>query len=113
VGVGRVADRPDRSLAGAHLLDVREHLLGQLARRAQRDHRELLVEQRDRAVFHLAGRIPLGVQVGDLFELERTLEGERVEDTAAQVERAARMLQLLGDRVDGAGPVEDGLDVVR
>ena len=35
------------------------------------DDREARVDQRDGAVLHLAGGVGLGVQVADLFELER------------------------------------------
>ena len=59
-----------------------------------------LVEQRDRPVLHLAGRVALGVQVRDLLELERALERERVERAAAEVEGVRGVLQLLGDGGD-------------
>ena len=41
------------------------------------DDRHGLVDQRARRVLHLAGGIALGVDVGDLLELERPFEGER------------------------------------
>ena len=41
------------------------------------DDRRVLVEQRDRAVLHLAGRVGLGRDVRDLLQLQRALERDR------------------------------------
>ena len=49
----------------------------------------LLVDERDRPVLHLAGRIALGVDVGDLLQLQRAFERDRVVDAAAEVEEVA------------------------
>ena len=46
----------------------------------------MLVDEGDGAVLHLAGGIALGVDIGDLLELERALEGDGVVDAAAQEE---------------------------
>ena len=50
------------------------------------DHRRGLVEQRDRAVLHLAGGVGVGGDVGDLLELQRALERHGQADVAADVE---------------------------
>jgi hypothetical protein len=39
-------------------------------------HRHALVDQRDRSVLHLAGRIAFSVNIGDLFQLQGAFEGE-------------------------------------
>ena len=44
-----------------------------------RDDRQVLVDQRDRAVLHLARRIALGVDVRDLLQLQRAFERDRVD----------------------------------
>ena len=49
-----------------------------------RDDRHLLVDERDRPVLHLAGRIAFGVDVGDLLQLQRAFERDRVVDAAAE-----------------------------
>ena len=56
-----------------------------------------LVEQRDRPVLHLARRVGVGRDVGDLLELERALEAHGQADVAAEVEEEAGVLPVLGD----------------
>ena len=72
------------------LLDVAEHLLEHVVARGDGHDGHVLVDERDGAVLHLAGGIALGVDVGDLLQLERALEGDGVVDAAAQVEEVAR-----------------------
>src|SRR3546814_6855233 len=71
-------------------LHVADGLFEQRARRREDDHRDRLVDQRDRAVLHLARRIAFGVDVADFLELERAFEGERIVGAAAEVEHIAR-----------------------
>ena len=54
-------------------LNVGNHLVVRRALGGHHDHREPGVDQRDRAVLHLARCVGLGVEVADLFELERAL----------------------------------------
>ena len=67
------------------------------------DDRHLLVDERDRAVLHLAGRIALGVDVGDLLQLQRPFERDRIVDAAPEVEKVAPLIEpprdLLGQRL--------------
>ena len=56
---------------------LRRGLLEQLVARRDHDHRHVLVDQRDRPVLQLARGIALGVDVGDLLELQRAFEGDR------------------------------------
>ena len=53
---------------------------------ATHDDRRGLVEQRDRAVLHLAGGVGVGGDVGDLLQLQRPLERDGQADVAADVE---------------------------
>ena len=46
------------------------------------------VDQGDRAVLHLGGRVALGVDVADLLELQRPFERDREVEVAAEVEGA-------------------------
>ena len=69
----------DRAAARLGFLDVALHFLEDVIVRGDRDHRHLLVDERDRAVLHLAGGIALGVNVGNFLQLERAFEGDRVE----------------------------------
>ena len=49
----------------------------------------ILVDEGDRPVLHLAGRVALRVDVGDLLQLQRALEGHRVVEAAAEIEEVA------------------------
>ena len=75
VALGRHRDDP--GIAGAALHDVADQLVVDPRAGRDRDERVLRVEQRDRAVLQLAGRVALGVDVADLLELQGALEGRR------------------------------------
>ena len=62
--------------------------LEQLVVGHDRDGRHLGVDQRQRAVLQLGGLVRLGVPVGDLLELLRTLAGHRVAAHPADEEQA-------------------------
>ena len=47
-------------------------------------------------MLHLAGRVALGVEIGDLLELERAFERDGVEDAPSQIERISGVGQQLG-----------------
>ena len=49
----------------------------------------LAIDQGDRPVLHLGGRIALGVDVADLLELQRPFERDGEVEVAAEVEGAA------------------------
>ena len=51
-----------------------------------RDDGHLLVDERDRAVLHLPGRIAFGVDVGDFLQLQRAFERDRIVDAAAEIQ---------------------------
>ena len=59
--------------------------------------RHRLVDERDGAVLHLARRVAFGMDVGDLFELQRAFEGDRVVDAAPEVEEVAALVEAPGD----------------
>ena len=63
---------------GAHLLDVREHLRVDVALGRDGDDGDPVLHEGDRAVLQLAGRVPLGVQVRELLQLERALQRRRI-----------------------------------
>ena len=84
------------------------HLLGyaRVTVGADENHRHVLgLDQRDRAVLHLAGRVALGVDVRDLLELERALERDGVVDPPPEEEEALRVRVVFRDR-----HFADGLD---
>ena len=102
VSLGR--QRDDRAAARLGFLDVADHLLEHVIVRRDRDDRHLLVDERDRAVLHLAGGIALGVDVRDLLQLQRAFERDRIVDAAPEVEKVAALIEalrdLLGQRLD-------------
>ena len=58
------------------------------------------LDQRDRPVLELAGGEALGVDVGELLELERSLERDRVADVAAEEEDHPVVGELARQRLD-------------
>src|SRR5918996_219582 len=86
--------------ARADLLDVREHLGVDVAFRRHGHDRHPLLDQRDRPVLQLTGRVALRVQVTDLLQLQRALERCREAGVAADEQDVARPVDLLGDPAD-------------
>ena len=66
---GGVRDHDDAAAAGHDLLDVAEGLFKEIVVRRQHDDRNVLVNEGDRPMLHLARGIALGVDVGDLLQL--------------------------------------------
>ena len=93
VGIGE-----DVQLAAprAHFLHVGLELFQQRVVRRHRDDRHLARHQGEGAVLQLAGGIGLGMDVGDLLQLERTLERNRVMQAAPEEERVLTLRELLG-----------------
>ena len=60
-----------------HLFDIGHDLGVHRVPRGNEHHRHVLVDQRDGAVLHLGRGIPLGVDVGDLLQLERAFQRHR------------------------------------
>src|SRR5579875_3547989 len=75
-------DGDHTGLARLHLLYVRHDFVIGAAPRSERQHEHAWLNERDRPVLQLAPRISLGVNVGDLLELKRPLEGRRIADAA-------------------------------
>ena len=98
--------------ARLRLLQVRHQLVVHGALRGHRDDREALVDERDGAVLHLAGRIGLGVQVADLLELERALVADGGAHAAAHEQRARRVLARARRLIDGRGIGQDALHLL-
>src|SRR3954447_23356372 len=84
-------DRDHRPAARLRLLDVADHLLEHVVVRGNRDDRHLLVDQRDRSVLHLARRVALGVDVRDLLQLQRSLEGDGIVDPPPEIQDVAAL----------------------
>src|ERR687893_2102469 len=78
------------------LLDVGERLLSRKALAEDGDDRAVLVHEGYGAVLHLASRVALGGEVGDLLQLQCALERHRVRWATPQKERAPRLLEDAG-----------------
>ena len=87
----RIAEHDHLAAARRGLLQVGRGLLEQRPRRRDGDHRHVRVDQRDRAVLHLAGGIALGVDVADLLQLQRAFQRDREAVAAAEVQHVARL----------------------
>ena len=82
-----VGEHVELAAARAHFLQVRLQLLEQRVVGRDRDHRHVAVDQRERPVLELAGGVGLGVDVGDLLQLQRAFHRDRVVDAAAEEQR--------------------------
>ncbi len=70
------------------------------------------VNQRVRPVLHLARRIPLGVNVGNLLQLQRAFERDREVDPAAQVEEVLRRGRTLSPAPPTRPPRSAGCSIL-
>ena len=66
----------------------------------QCNRKEIRIGKRDRPMLHLAAWIALGVQIRDLFELERALKSERIENIATDKEKAVSVQIVLTHAVN-------------
>ena len=106
-------DGDDGAAARLGFLHVADHLLEHVIVRRDGDDRHLLVDERDRAVLHLARRIAFGVDVGDFLQLERAFERDRVVDAAAEEQEVGAVVEPLGHLLDGRRRLDRLLDDLR
>eukprot|EP01135_Chromosphaera_perkinsii_P008173 Nk52_evm1s1172 gene=Nk52_evmTU1s1172 len=76
------------------------------------EHRLPRLDQGDGPVLELAGGETLGMDVGDLLELERALHRGGVADVAAQEQHALGVDHVLGELLDLRGAVQHLLDLL-
>ena len=81
--------------------------------RGDYDHRHLLVNEGDRAVFHLGGRVAFGVDIGDFLEFQGTFQGYRIVESAAQVQEIVRVGEGLCEVGDFRVVLENFRNLVR
>jgi hypothetical protein len=70
------------------LLYVAHHLAIEPRTVRERDNQRILLNERDRPVLEFTARVRFGVDVGDLFELERALQGDGVVYISSDEENA-------------------------
>src|SRR6202044_580451 len=87
--------------SGAYFLQVRFELLEHLVVGRDRNHRHVLVDQRQRAVLELGRRIRLGVNVGYFLELQRPLHGDGGQRAAPDEQRVVLIDEGLREGSDG------------
>src|SRR2546425_4046279 len=96
VSLGR--NNENAGVAGSHLLDVAHNFLIDVRGRCDSNQWNLGIEQGDRAVLEFACWETFGVDVGDLFELERSLQCCGIADTASNEHDAAQSRELFCQR---------------
>ena len=84
--VAFVADDDQLSVARLHFLQIRNDLVVDRRMRRDRDHRHVLVDERDRPMLHLTRRISLGMDVRDFLQLQRPFQRDRILNPAAEEE---------------------------
>ena len=95
-----VADDDDVGAPRRRLAQVGRRLVEERAGGCDDDHRHAPVDQRDGPVLHLAGGKALGMDVGELLQLERAFHGDGVAGAAPDVEHRPGLAQGLGERQD-------------
>ena len=60
------------------------------------DDGESIVDEGDGAVFHFAGGISFGVNIGEFFEFQGAFAGDGVEGVASEVEEGVSAQEFLG-----------------
>ena len=98
---------------GAHLQHVGHGLVKQLPIGPQGHHQRAVLNQADGAVFEFPGGVGLGVDVGDLLELQGALQAQGVVHIAANKEHAVVVEILRGEILDIVLVGEDGLHLPR
>src|SRR5207249_4324515 len=105
VAVGRYRDHDPAPRF--NLLDIVDHLVVDAVLDRDRDDWHVLVDQRDRTVFHLTGRVTFGVDVGELFQFERAFQGDRELDAAAEIQEVTLAMEPLGQSFVRQRPGQD------
>src|ERR1035437_7964696 len=103
IAEGRGGIRRDNE-SGAGLAQSYQHRLHLGQRRAIGDdcvYHEAWVDDRDRAVLEVRGRVGVGEDVGRLLQLERPLEGGRVVEATPEHHGALDASLLASGRLDG------------
>ncbi len=113
-------DGDDDAVARFHFLDVGDGLFiprhgGGIffVARGENDDRQILVDQGVGAVLHFAGGVPLGVNVGDLLQLQSAFEGDGVVDAAAEVKKVIAPEKLAAELLDRFVGLENRFELVR
>src|SRR5712691_4676830 len=90
-----VGEHVQLATPGAHFLQIRFELFQQRVLGRDGDHRHVLVHQRERSVLELSRGVGLGVDVGDLLQLKRSLHRDRVVDSAPEEQGVLELGELL------------------
>lgn len=90
----------DLGPARLDLLDIGHRLVKQFLVARERNDETARIDERDGAVLELSGGVRLGVDVGDLLELERGFERDGVVDVAPDEEERAVAAVTFGKIAD-------------
>ena len=97
VGIGQ---HIEHAATRAHFLHIAFELFQQLIVGRDGYYRHGGIDQRQRAVFELASRVGLGVDVADFFELERPFQRNRVVAAPAQEQGVFALGEVFGPADD-------------
>ena len=100
MAVGAMAQKP---------IDVGFHLGYEFVLRNGAYYQRSLFDKSDGAVLQLTGGVGLGVEVGDLLQLQRTLHAGSIVQVAADEEDRVAVEGAGGEGLDGLGVLQDAL----
>jgi hypothetical protein len=84
--------------AGAHFFNVGFQFFQQFVVRRHHDNRHIRINQRQRAVLQLACRIGFRVNIGDLFQLQRAFQRNRILIATAKEQRVMFVREIFSQR---------------
>ena len=109
-GRGSVGQGDNAPAARLDLFHIAERFLVHRVFGQQDDNRHLIVDQGNRSVLHLPGRIALGMNIRQFLELERALKRNRIVDAPPEIQEVAGMAVFLGDLFNRFGLLQRRLD---
>ena len=109
-GDGGVGQDDDAAAARLDLFHIAERFLVHRVLWEEDDNRHLLVDQGNRTVLHLPGRIALGMNIGQFLELERALKRDGIVDAPPEIQEVAGMAIFPGDLFNRFGLLQCLLD---
>ena len=105
--------REDACASGLDLDDVAHRLFKKWPIEPQRNDERAVFDERDRAVLELAGCVGLGVDIGNLLELQRAFQAEGIVEVPADEEHRIVIEILRGEELDLLAVCQNRLDLLR
>ena len=101
-----MGDGDDDAAARSDFLHIGKHFVAHRGFGRDGDHRQVFIDQGDRAVLHLARRIAFGMDIGNFLQLERPFQSDRIVQMAPEIKEVGLAEKLLGGLFDAGRLVQ-------